>query len=120
LDRDEVMRSASERGDFQVNKGLCRIDFFVSFHRYHDEVKSRTVTGDLRGFKIPILSAEDLLIFKVLFSRPKDWLDVTNLIAARGVGLDRSYIERWLGELLDETDERKMRLKGLFANTFGD
>jgi hypothetical protein len=115
FNRDEVMRSAVERGDFRAKKGFYRIDFFVSFHRYHDKVRSRVLHVDLRGLKIPVLSAEDLLIFKVLFSRPKDWVDVTNLIAARGAGLDPGYIEHWIGELLDETDKRRQRLKNLLA-----
>ena len=60
-----------------------RVDGFVSFHPFHDEVRWRAQTATLLGQTIPILSAEDLVLFQVLFDRPKDWLDITNMAAAR-------------------------------------
>jgi hypothetical protein len=44
-------------------------------------VISRT-PGQLGPVQIPILSPEHLIVCKVVFDRPKDWLDVEEMIAA--------------------------------------
>lgn len=53
-----------------------------------------------------VVSAEALCVFKLLFFRPKDLVDVSNVIALQGAKLDRTYVRRWLVEMMGEDDER--------------
>jgi hypothetical protein len=61
------------------------------------------------GAPIHVLSAEDLTVFKLLFFRGKDVVDVERLVAAQGDRLDRDYVRRWLVACVGEHDERVHR-----------
>ena len=89
------------------------IEWTVSFHPFHDEVPRRVQSATLLGQAIPVLSAEDLVLFKVLFDRPKDWLDIANMAAARP--LDRIYVRRWATELLPADDSRLARIEKILG-----
>jgi hypothetical protein len=43
---------------------------------------------------LPFLSAEDLVIFKINFNRPKDWVDIGSILEEKP--LDVEYVEKWL------------------------
>jgi hypothetical protein len=118
IDRVEAAGSVAERGDLTGRAEGCRVDVFVSFHPFHESVRSRVQAGSLFGKRIPILSPEDLVVFTVLFARPKDWLDIQSLAAARE--LDRAYLRRWIDELLSEGDPRRDRLEGALSGEVQD
>ena len=61
------------------------------------------------------LSAEAITVFKLLFFRPKDLLDLEKLLAVQGKGLDAPYVRRWLVEMMGETDPRVVTWDGLVA-----
>lgn len=52
------------------------------------------------------LSAEATAVFKLLFFRPKDLLDIEKLVAVQGRALDAPYVRRWMVEMMGEGDER--------------
>jgi hypothetical protein len=62
---------------------------------------------------IHVLSAEDLLVFKVLFDRDKDWRDLEELIYAQADELDAAYAKGWLERILGKADPRLRRLDAL-------
>lgn len=115
IDRKEALRSASERGDFRAYRDEHRIDIFISFHPYHGQVKKRVRKVPFKDAEIPILSPEDIIIFKVLFDRPKDRLDLENLAAAQVGLLDINYLRHWARELLPPEDSRLHRLETQFC-----
>lgn len=115
VDRVEAHRRAAERGDLVARLEGYRVDGFISFHAFHEEVRRRIQEVRLLGHPIPILSAEDLVLFKVLFDRPKDWLDIANMAAARS--LDRDYVRRWAAELLPPGDSRLDRLERVLSSS---
>lgn len=45
-------------------------------------------------------------MFKLLFFRPKDVLDLEKLVAVQGSDLDTAYVRRWMVEMMGEEDER--------------
>ena len=59
---------------------------------------------------IHVLSAEDLLVFKALFDRDKDWRDIEELVYAMADDLDGTYVRRWLQRIVGEQDPRYRRL----------
>lgn len=108
---------ARDRGDFVASWQEMRVDVFVAFHPYHDEVRRRAVRGELPGHgMVWFLSAEDLAVFKSLFHRPKDLADLHRLFAARRDAFDIDYVERWLTDLLGATDPRVADIPRRFAN----
>jgi hypothetical protein len=60
------------------------------------------------GRAINVLSVEDLVLFKLLFFRPKDLLDIERLIRFRGDSLDRAYVRRWIVDMMGDSDERTL------------
>lgn len=56
------------------------VDLFFPQHPFHDLVASRTELVRMLDDTVPILSATDLLVFKALFDRRKDWADIEELL----------------------------------------
>jgi hypothetical protein len=57
-----------------------RIDLFFSLDAAYDEVEARVRRfpfGRDEPVELPFLSAEDLMVFKVSFGRPRDWLTLS-------------------------------------------
>jgi hypothetical protein len=48
---------------------------------------------------VPIISAEDLVVTKVLAGRPKDLEDIRGILLAQSDGLDTGAVRRLLGQL---------------------
>ena len=61
------------------------------------------VWGDPRGTN---LSAEATVVFKLLFYRAKDLVDIEKLVAVQGEDLDRAYIRGWMVDMMGNDDER--------------
>lgn len=59
-----------------------------------------------RGRQVPFVSAETLCVFKILFFRPKDLLDLAGLVSVQGAALDHAWVRAKLTGMLGEDDER--------------
>lgn len=92
--------------------GLTPIDLFFSTNEIHAAMRERIRRVPFGEERIPILGPEHLLICKVAFDRPKDWLDIEQMIFL-DPDLDRAEIDRWLEALLAEDDPRRARARGL-------
>jgi len=91
---------------------IVKVDFVVrKTSPFRMEEFSRRRRIDLDGQAIWIVSAEDLLLSKLLWGRDRasgvQRADVANLIASHPI--DWSYVERWSGELGLETELREVR-----------
>ena len=78
------------------------------------------ISSTLRMIELPILSAEDLAIFKVLFDRPKDWVDVAEMLFAQGPAFDGAYATSWLRRILPRDDARLARFAALLRDPAQD
>lgn len=87
------------------------LDLFFPQHPLHDIVASRSVQVPFRARTIPIISATDLVIFKALFDRPKDWVDIAEMVAYGNVDPDDA--RSWLTRLVGRRDRRVLRLAEL-------
>lgn len=113
---DAALDSARQRGDLKVLLEGMRIDVFVSSMPFYDSVRSRVRPAPLEGRPAWFLSPEDLVVFKMLFFRTKDLLDVERMVAFLGPELDRDYVRRWLIDLVGFDDERIRRWDHLLAD----
>lgn len=56
------------------------VDLFFNTLPLHEDVAEGKVMAPLAGREIPILDAASLVIFKVMFDRAKDWVDVEEIL----------------------------------------
>ncbi len=81
------------------------IDVVLAASGLEELFYSRVDRVDIGGRSIPVLSAEDLVVTKILAGRPKDQEDALGVIMAGT--LDLSHVRSLLGELeagLDQSD----------------
>ena len=80
---------------------------------FHEAVAKATSEHAFRtkDYKIRIISAAHLAVFKVLFNRPQDWVDIEKMLLAGTVDLVET--NRWLGELLGKDDDLLQRFHDL-------
>jgi hypothetical protein len=62
------------------------------------EVMKRKSRLDAEGQTLWVVSAEDLVLFKVLAGRPRDLGDIADVLFIQG-SLDETYMRRWAHEL---------------------
>ena len=106
IDRGQA-RLADQAGDVLVGHyGALRVDVFTPSIPFVWEAMS--TRRRLRGpsGEADYLSPEAIAIFKLLFFRSKDLVDVEKLVVVQGESLDRGYIRRWMVEMMGEDDER--------------
>lgn len=119
LDRDSSLRRMIERADLQVKIGEVRLDVFLPFDPFHDAVRARLREAPLEGTPVRVISPEDLIVFKVLFDRPKDWVDLATLSRVRAGDLESTYLWFWVDRLLEQEDPRRGRLQSIVPRALG-
>ena len=77
------------------------VDVVLAGPGLEDDFLARAVTVEIGGSAVPIISAEDLIVTKILAGRPKDIDDIRGVLAERGGSLDLAQIRRTL-EMLEE------------------
>jgi hypothetical protein len=89
------------------------LDLFFAEHRLHAVAHERAVSVPMAGATVHILSATDLTIFKALFNRPKDWVDIQAMLDAHDSSVDLAEAARWVGAIVGESDPRARKLLSL-------
>jgi hypothetical protein len=90
--------------------GDTPVDVFFAAHPFHLAAGHRAVTVDFLGRPIRVLAPEDLATFKVLFDRPKDWVDIATMLDNGTLDLDA--VIGAVGDLLGD-DDRVGRLRAM-------
>ena len=75
------------------------LDLFFADSDFHEVVHGRAVRVAMLADVVPILSATDLLVFKALYDRRKDWADIEELLRHGSPDVEdaREWIERFVG-----------------------
>jgi hypothetical protein len=94
----EAVSIIGREGQIRLRWGSNPIDLFFPQHTFHAVVDARAVPGGFRGETIRVITATDLTVFKALFDRPKDWVDITEMLRAGAV--DRDEALRWVAEIV--------------------
>jgi len=103
-------------GQVRVHWGRTPLDLFFSYDALHEACRPRSRTVAFGSDEIEILSAEDLVVFKVLFDRDKDWVDIGHLLFAMEGEFDAEYVTGWLGRIVEVDDARQARFEELLAS----
>ncbi len=117
VDREAVGRAISGRGMFNIihNRWITKADFIVrKDDPYRKAEFARRRTFDLEGVPVPVVSPEDLILSKLLWSRTSasetQERDVRDLLA-HGRDLHEAYLDHWAAALGVAEALRKLRTK---------
>lgn len=75
------------------------VDFFIARTQYQKQVLTRPILVNVLGLEVRLMSAEDLILNKLLSRRPLDLSDVRNIIAEQKDLLDKPYLSHWAKRL---------------------
>ncbi len=87
------------------------VDLFFDYAPIHRSAARRRRLVPFAGIELPVLGCTDLVLFKALFDRSKDWADIEAVIAART--LDVVEVRAALVALLGVDDGRVARFDRL-------
>lgn len=84
------------------------LDLFFPQHAFHRTVMARTELVAMLDSTISVISATDLMVFKMLYDRRKDWADIEELV--RFGKVDVAEAQRWLTAIVGPDDPRHATL----------
>lgn len=108
VDENDLLRESRCR----VRWGDIPVDLFFAYDPFHEEMRKKVRRVPFAETTVPILSPEHLTVCKAMFDRPKDWLDIEQILVA-SEGLDLREIERWLESMVGDDDPRLERFQEL-------
>lgn len=115
LDVAASVAEAERDGMFAARWDGMRIDVFVPSIPFSVEAGRTRVRVTADGWSGWFLAPEAIAVFKLLFFRGKDVVDLERLVAVRGSDLDHAYVRRWIVDMMGEGDERVARWDDLVA-----
>jgi hypothetical protein len=81
----------------------------------HAESGLRARRVEFEGIESSLLSCEDLVVYKAIFNRRKDWADIEPLLFMQGSRFDAGYVRGWLVAMVGEDDERVKEFDAIYA-----
>lgn len=111
-------RSPARLGDVTVlffefrrtpNDYPVRIDLLHSDADFHRSTIERAITDTFAGVSVPVSTAEDLILRKLIAPRPIDWADAVSLLREQADHLDEQYLDQWAHTLGVEDKLSKAR-----------
>jgi len=113
LDAAEVQQRLNRDGQVRLRWNETFVDLFFSNVPFHTASSERIRTVPYGEDEISVLSPEDLVVYKAMFNRLKDWADIEQVLYRQGHVFDLDYARGWLVEMVGESDERVRRLDEL-------
>jgi hypothetical protein len=105
------LEQAETDGQVRLRWGTTPVDLFLSVLPFHDHVAAHVRLVPFEGHTIPVLGCTALAVFKAMFHRPRDWVDIEAMVEARAVDLDEAV--RWIGEMAGPDSPEARRLTTL-------
>jgi hypothetical protein len=91
---------------FVKNKAGIRIDLQLADVSFDQSAVERARPIELEPGRVAqVCTAEDLIIYKMISTRPQDQVDVENIIRRQGAALDDRYVRKWLRLLEQALDD---------------
>jgi hypothetical protein len=104
---DGVEQEIVERdGQCRLRWGDTPIDLFFAYDALHDAMRSAIRNEPFGRKRIPVLAPEHLLVCKAVFNRPKDWLDIEQMLVCVD-DLDVEEVRAWLNRIVGADDPRR-------------
>lgn len=94
-------------GQVRLWWGDTPVDLFLDYAPLHAQAARGARSVPFAGQQITVLGPVELVLFKALFDRPKDWVDIAAVVEAAAV--DLLEVRRGLVRLVGEHDPRVER-----------
>jgi hypothetical protein len=101
--------------------GQCRlwwgdnpVDLFFAYDPIHKEMRKEARRLPFADERLPFLSPEHLAVCKAMFDRPKDWIDIEQMLLSEEE-FEKGKVEDWLERMVGSDDLRLRRLRELTA-----
>jgi len=114
LDADEGRAALERDGQCRIWWGITAVDLFFSYVELHGAMRKSARRVPFGDEEIDILSPEHLVVCKAWFDRPKDWLDIEQVLVATDP-FEAREVSRWLHALAGADDHRTQGFDGLVA-----
>jgi hypothetical protein len=88
--------------------GRTPLDLFFAYDAIHEAMQRDARVAPFGEDRLPILAPEHLLVCKTVFDRPKDWLDLEQVVVCVE-DLDAQEIRTWLARIVGVEDHRVQR-----------
>lgn len=98
--------------------GRTPVDVFFAYDEIHDAMRLSVRTVPFGASRIPVLGPEHLVVCKAVFDRPKDWLDIEQVVVTVD-SLDLEEIRTRLARIVGHTDARMGKLERLLVRLLG-
>jgi hypothetical protein len=85
-----------------------RVELFVPAVALQEEVLRRALPVRVRNRPIPITTAEDLILLKLVFHRVKDLQDVRGILWVQRGQLDLAYLRHWSARTHEQEIQKEL------------
>ena len=93
-------------GQCRLQWGDTPIDLFFANVALHEAMRATIRREPFGEATIPVLAPEHLLVCKAVFNRPKDWLDIEQMLVCVEE-LDTEEVRMWLDRIVGADDPRR-------------
>jgi hypothetical protein len=94
---EKMLEQVRQRGLIECLLDSARVELFIPVVPLQEEILRRAIPVRVRGIEVPVTTAEDLILLKMVFHRPKDLHDVRGILWVQRGKLDLEYIKLWSG-----------------------
>ena len=98
---------------FVVYRGLVKVEIFLPHIPLQNSILRRAVKQPLGNLKVPVTTAEDLILLKLAYHREKDLLDIRAMLWNQKGKLDLVYLRMEANKML--SDDRIQELENWLA-----
>ncbi|HID76324.1 MAG TPA: hypothetical protein EYP56_10050 [Planctomycetaceae bacterium] len=106
-----MREQVEQRKMIECTRAGIRAELFVPVVPLQHEILRRAVLMPFQDQKIPVTTAEDLILLKMAFHREKDLYDVRGMLWVQRGRLDLEYLRKWSARTLE--DRAQEELEGL-------
>lgn len=105
---------AARHGQLRAFWDDAPIDLFFAYDDFHRAADRGAESVLFTDVTIRVLSATHLTVCKVVFDRPRDWVDIDAMVEA-GASIDVAEVLRWVGRICGDTDRRYDRIAAVLT-----
>ena len=118
IETDAGAGSVERDGQWRVWWQRTPIDLFFAYDELHGAMREATRSVPFGDAALPILAPEHLVVCKAIFDRPKDWLDIEQVLVCTET-FDVAETHAWLERIAGTDDPRTARFDQLAAENVG-
>jgi hypothetical protein len=105
---------ARRDGQSRIMWDATPLDLFFAYDAFHRAAAAAVRRVTFAEGEIPILAVEHLIVCKVVFDRPKDWVDIDAIVVDR-TAVDVAEVLRWVGRVVGDEDPRYDRIAAVLT-----